>query len=75
MHFSDAVFCNTKIVFLATKPQYVTEVVSKLYTNTLGLPLNILISIMAGIPLIALQQVRCWKINVHYHIYYSLKYN
>jgi len=51
------VFCNTKIVFLATKPQYFPKVVSELFTTVFG-SLNILISIMAGIPLNVLQEVR-----------------
>jgi pyrroline-5-carboxylate reductase len=51
------VFCNSKIVFLAIKPQYFFKVASGLSVSTLGLPLNILISIMAGIPLGALQEV------------------
>lgn len=58
LYFSDHVYCNSKIVFLATKPQYFSNVVKELYTNTIGLPLNILISIMAGIPLSTLQEVR-----------------
>lgn len=53
----DAVFCNCKIVFLATKPQYFPKVLSELHTDTNGLPLNILISIMAGITLNELQGV------------------
>jgi len=57
IYFSDAVFCNTKIVFLATKPQYFPKVVSELFTTVFG-SLNILISIMAGIPLNILQEVR-----------------
>ncbi|XP_015364742.1 PREDICTED: pyrroline-5-carboxylate reductase [Diuraphis noxia] len=52
---NNAVFCNTKIVFLATKPQYFPKVVSELFTTTLG-SLQILISIMAGIPLNKLQE-------------------
>lgn len=54
---NNVVFCNSKIVFLATKPQYMNEVVSKLYKNTLGLPLKIIISIMAGITLSTLQEI------------------
>ncbi|XP_022171219.1 pyrroline-5-carboxylate reductase [Myzus persicae] len=52
---NNAVFCNTKIVFLATKPQYFPKVVSELFTTTFG-SLNILISIMVGIPLNILQK-------------------
>lgn len=54
----DVVFCNCKVVFLATKPQYFPKVVAELYTGTIGLPLNILISVMAGISLDTLQKVR-----------------
>ncbi|VVC31455.1 Pyrroline-5-carboxylate reductase, catalytic, N-terminal,NAD(P)-binding domain,Pyrroline-5-carboxylate [Cinara cedri] len=54
---NNAVFCCSKIVILATKPQYFQKVVSGLFTKTIGLPLNILISIMAGITLSTLHEM------------------
>lgn len=65
----DAVFCNCKIVFLATKPQYFPKVVSELHTESPGLPLNILISIMAGITLSELQGVSQSIYNILMHYY------
>ncbi|XP_027846788.1 uncharacterized protein LOC114126937 [Aphis gossypii] len=61
------VFCNTKIVFLATKPQYFSKVVSELYIKALG-PLNILISIMAGIPLNTIQEAFMLKPSVIFKV-------
>lgn len=54
-------FCNSKIVFLATKPQYFPNVVPELSINTKELPLTIVISIMAGISLKTLKEVRLFK--------------
>lgn len=55
----------SKIVFLAIKPQYFPIIVSKLCKETLalGLHLDILISIMAGITLESLIDVR----NLYYY--------
>lgn len=63
MNVLDTVMSYSKIVFLAIKPQYFPIIVSKLCKETLGLHLDILISIMAGITLESLNDVR----NLYYY--------
>ncbi|XP_050429668.1 uncharacterized protein LOC126838920 [Adelges cooleyi] len=54
---NNKVFCNCKILFLATKPQYFPKVVNELKLKSQGLPLNIIISIMVGIPCQVLNKI------------------
>lgn len=61
---------QSKIIFLAFKPQYFPTVMTKLCKETFGLHLDILISIMAGITLDTLNDVSHFNRNVNCSLQY-----
>ncbi|XP_050536888.1 uncharacterized protein LOC126903029 [Daktulosphaira vitifoliae] len=62
---NNQVFSSCKILFLAVKPQHFSYVVSKLNTKNEGIPIKIIVSIMAGIPCKKLNEIFILNSNLN----------